>query len=197
MIYTTLRTLPKVTQMEILETGNVRLLSPEQDRIVDINELNGIWEDLQAEFNEKYNKQQHSKVFNIYREIEYLDKKHMIIKCAVDALEFDVDDDLIQLVQSHGYRLRMDNYNEDLKRVSRESEAILIKIKKFVEQLPKRSESESTAEVSIIENMSAFALILGYDFDFYTISVEKYHALEKQVKNKVAAIEKQNAKTKK
>ncbi len=40
-------------------------------------------------------------------------------------------------------------------------------------------------------------MVLGYDFDFYTVSVEKYHALEKQVKNKVAAIEKQNIKKKK
>ncbi|WP_445453088.1 hypothetical protein [Flavobacterium sp. 25HG05S-40] len=197
MIYKTLRTLPKVTQIEIIETGNIRLLCSNEEEI-DINELALIWEQLQADFNEKYNKQQHSKVFNVYKEIEYLDKKYTIIKCAVDSLEFNVDNDLIELLQSYGYRLTLENYNEDLKRIDRESEAITIKINKFKEKLPKQSEQTESSGFSIIENMGAFISILGFDFDFYTVSVEKYHdALEKQVKNKIAAIEKQNAKNKK
>lgn len=197
MIYKTLRTLPKVTQIEIIETGNIRLLCSNEEEI-DINELALIWEQLQADFNEKYNKQQHSKVFNVYKEIEYLDKKYTIIKCAVDSLEFNVDNDLIELLQSYGYRLTLENYNEDLKRIDRESEAITIKINKFKEKLPKQSEQTESSGFSIIENMGAFISILGFDFDFYKVSVEKYHdALEKQVKNKIAAIEKQNAKNKK
>lgn len=197
MIYKTLRTLPKVTQIEIIETGNLQLLCSKEEEC-DVNELALIWEKLQSDFNQKYNKEKQSKVFNVYREIEFLDKKYTIIKCAIESLSFDFNDELEAMLAEYGYRLSKENYIEDLKRIDRESEAITIKIKKFQEQLPKQSEEAQTSNFSIIENMGAFSSILGFDFDFYTVSVEKYHdALERQVKLKVAAIEKQNSKNKK
>lgn len=198
MIYKTLRTLPKVTQIEILETGNIQLLCSEGEECP-IEILAEIWEGLQADFNEKYNKQQHSKVFNVYREIDFLDKKYTIIKCAIDSLSFDYSEDLISLLQSYGYKLTDENYNDDLARIDRESEAIIIKIKKFQDQLPKQKEDSQTESsgFSVVESMGAFSAILGFDFDFYTISVEKYHVFENQVKQKVTALEKQNAKNKK
>jgi hypothetical protein len=44
--------------------------------------------------------------------------------------------------------------------------------------------------------MADYASFLGYDFDFYTISVEKFGAMQNTVKQKVASIEKQNSKNK-
>lgn len=196
MIYKNLRTLPKVTQLDIMDTGELNLLCSAGEE-VSIEELQAIWISIQEEFNQRYNKQKTSKVFNLYKEIEYLEKKYTIIKCAVDALSFDFHEELIELLQGYGYRLRKEFYNDDLKRIERESEAIVIKINRFVDQLPKPKKEAEHSDFSIIETMGAYSMILGYDFDFYTISVEKFHALENQVKNKLSSIEKQNTKKKK
>jgi len=196
MIYKSLRTLPKIVQMDIIATGDLSLLCSQEEEVPN-EELIAIWVSLQEEFNQRYNKQKTSKVFNIYKEIEFLEKKYTVIKCAVDALSFDVHDELIELLQAYGYTLRKDFYNEDLERIERESEAILIKINKFTDQLPKQKEKNEQSEASITEIMGAYSTILGYDFDFYTISVEKFHVMESQVKTKVSIIEKQNTKNKK
>jgi len=195
MIYDTLRKLPKVVQVEILETGDITLLNPENEN-VEIEKLLAIWDNLQEQFNEKYNKQESSKIFNVYKEIEYLDKKYNIIRYAVESLEFDQHQQLINMLHDYGYKLTKENYNEDLKRIHRESEGIITKIKHFLNMLPKKKET-SQNDTTIIDNMAAYSSILGYDFDFYTISVEKYHALEPIIKKKIDAIEKSNNSKKK
>lgn len=195
MIYDTLRKLPKVVQVEILETGDITLLNPDNEN-VEIEKLLAIWDNLQEQFNEKYNKQESSKIFNVYKEIEYLDKKYNIIRYAVEALEFDQHQQLINMLHDYGYKLTKENYNEDLKRIHGESEGIITKIKHFLNMLPKKKET-SQNDTTIIDNMAAYSSILGYDFDFYTISVEKYHALEPIIKKKIDAIEKSNNSKKK
>jgi len=190
MIYKTLRKLPMVTLIEIIDSGDVSLLSDEE---TSIEELVDVWNVVYKEYQEKYNKQNSNKVFNLSREIEYLDKKYFEIKLIVEALKFDVYPELIEILSDYGYRFRDEYYNEDLERVERESEGIIQKINLLKQGLPK-VETTSNEEFSIINIMASYASVLGYDFDFYTISVEKYHALEKQVKQKIAAIEKNNAK---
>ena len=80
MIYKTLRKLPMVTLIEIIDSGDVSLLSDEE---TPIDELVTIWNDLFEEYQNKYNKQNTNKVFNLSREIEYLEKKHFEIKLIV------------------------------------------------------------------------------------------------------------------
>ena len=195
MIYNSLRKLPMVTCVEIIDTNNFSLLSDEEDTPID--ELIEIWFPLFEEYKEKYGSKDNKKIFNLSREIEYLKQKHFIIKCAIDALWFDKNIDLIlMLTEDFGYKLSDENYIEDLNRIERESSGIILKIKMFEDQLPKEIENKEDAVSSIINVMAGYSSILGYDFDFYTISVEKFHALEKQVKNKIAIIEKQNTKNK-
>lgn len=195
MIYKTLRKLPMVTFTEIIESGDVSLLSDEE---TNIEELLKIWNELFEEYQKKYNKQNSSKVFNLEREIEYLDKKHFEIKLIIEALKFDVYPELITILRDYGYRFRDEFYNEDLERVERESKGIVQKINQLKQGLPKVEESKTdTQDNSIINLMASYSSVLGYDFDYYTTSVEKFKSLENQVKHKVAAIEKNNAKNKK
>jgi len=85
-----------------------------------------------------------------------------------------------------------------LERVERESKGIVQKINQLKQGLPDVDESKSESQDnSIINLMAGYSSVLGYDFDFYTISVEKFKSLENQVKQKIAAIEKNNAKNKK
>ena len=195
MIYKTLRKLPMVTFTEIIESSDVALLSDEE---TDINELVTIWNELFEEYQKKYNKQNSNKVFNLDKEIEYLDKKYLEIKLIIEALKFDVYPELILILRDYGYRFRDEFYNEDLERVERESKGIIQKINQLKQGLPKVDESKSdTQDNSIINLMASYSSVLGYDFDFYTTSVEKFKSLENQVKQKIAAIEKNNAKNKK
>lgn len=195
MIYKTLRKLPMVTFTEIIESGDITLLSDEE---TDINELVIIWNELFEEYQKKYNKQNSNKVFNLEREIEYLDKKHFEIKLIIEALKFDVYPELIAILRDYGYRFRDDFYNEDLERVERESKGIVQKINQLKQGLPKVEESGTESkDNSIINLMASYSSVLGYDYDYYTVSVEKFKSLEIQVKHKIAAIEKNNAKNKK
>lgn len=195
MIYKTLRKLPMVTYIEILESGDITLLSDEE---TDVNELVTIWNELSEQYNHKYNKQNSNKVFNLEREIEYLDKKYFEIKLIIEALKFDVYPELISILRDYGYRFRDEFYNEDLERVERESKGIVQKINQLKQGLPKVDESKSDSnDSSIINLMASYSSVLGYDFDYYTVSVEKFKSLENQVKQKIAAIEKNNAKNRK
>lgn len=191
MIYKSLRTLPMITYIDIVDTGDITLLSNED---ADLDILYPIWEGLYEEYQQRYNKQGSNKVFNVVKEIEYLEKKHLIIKSAVEALRFDLHQELIDLLLNLGYTLRITDYNADLDRIERESNGINSKIKMLASTLPKPAENNNQSNFSIVDLMAGYSSIMGFDFDFYTISVEKFHSLEKQVKQKVAAIEKQNAK---
>lgn len=195
MIYDNLRKLPKVTFIEIHETGNIRLLT-DDDKITDEN-LMELWTKLNDEFDSKYNKDnQVDKLFNVKKEIEFQTNRYLVIKYACDALLFSHDKSLIQLLKDNMYVVTDKNYIKDIERVLRDSEGILNKINKLKEQLPKENKSKQN-EYSIIDIMQSFADILGYNFDFYKISVEEFFVKEKAVINKIKLIEKQNQQNKK
>jgi len=193
MIYNSLRKLPMVTYLDIIDTGDISLLS---DQETPLEELLPIWEDLHETYKLKYDTQNHNKIFNLSKEIDFLVKKYDSIKLSVEALKFDANEALIQLLRDYGYTLRLDNYNDDILRISRESEGIINKINMIKNSLPKAVESEEKGSEVIISVMADYASFLGYDFDFYTISVEKFGAMQNTVKQKVASIEKQNSKNK-
>jgi hypothetical protein len=182
-----------ITFIEIIDDMDITRLSDEE---MPIEELIVIWEVMYQEYQDKYNKQNSNKVFSLSKEIEFLEKKYVIIKCAVEAMKFDVHSELISMLLDYGYRFNEQTYNEDLLRVERECEGIIQKIKLLKNSLPKEEKNNNDSGGTIINVMASYSSILGYDFDFYTISVEKFYSLENQVKQKVAAIEKQNAKKK-
>jgi len=96
MIYDKLRTLPKVIQIDIYNTGNLSLLSDEN---TPVSELEVIWERLEEEFTNRFNRFEKTKIFNLKKEIDYQDNRWTIIKSACEALNFDRNDDLIALLQ--------------------------------------------------------------------------------------------------
>lgn len=193
MIYDSLRKIPMVTFLEIIDSGDISLLSDEE---IPIEQLVEIWNNLYESYKSKYDSQNHNKVFNLSKEIDFLVKKYDSIKLSVEALKFDANDSIIQVLRDYGYTLRLENYNDDVARISRESEGIINKINQIKNSLPKAVESEEKGSEVIISVMADYASFLGYDFDFYTISVEKFGAMQNTVKQKVASIEKQNSKNK-
>ena len=195
IVYDTLRKLPKIIFIEIHETGNIRLLT-DDDSITD-DDLLELWTRLNDDFDLKYNKESKvDKLFNVKKEIEFQTNRYLVIKYACDALLFNKNETLIQLLKDNMYVVRDENYIKDIERVLRDSEGILNKISQLKKQLPKEKESTEN-EYSIIDIMQSFADILGYNFDFYKISVEEFFVKEKAVINKIKLIEKQNQPIKK
>lgn len=193
MIYKTLRKTPMITFIEIIDSGDISLLSDEE---TPIDELVSIWDMMYQEYQDKYNKQNSQKVFSLSKEMQYLEQKYFVIKFTVEALKYDIEPELIAMLLDYGYRFNDQTYNEDLVRVERECEGIIQKIKHLKNSLPKEQKSNNDSAGTIINVMASYSSILGYDFDFYTVSVEKFYSLENQVKQKVTAIEKQNVKKK-
>lgn len=194
MIYDKLRKLPKVVQMEIIETGDFTLLSDEN---TPIEKLIDLWDKLQTEFNNKYNKQGTNKIFNVGKEIEYQQTRYNIINSCCEQLLFESTPEIIEMLVEQGYSfdINSDNYRAQVDRIHRESKGIIIKINQLKNQLPKVNE-DKVSEYSIIDVMASYSAILAVALDFNTLSVEAFHAYESQVKAKIKNIESQANKSK-
>lgn len=191
MTYKTLRTLPMVLFHEIMQTNDYSLLSDDENA----EGLDILWNDLFEEYKNRYDNSNNKKIFNASREIAYLTNKYDEINLIVEALKFDASQKLIDILKEYGYKFEMPTYIEDLQRVERESNGILQKINALKKLLPPEpKETDDSKKYLIVDLMAGYTNVLGYDFDFYTISVEKFHALEKQVKNKISSVESQNRK---
>ena len=199
MIYTTLRVLPMVLFDEILSSGNYLLLSTEPDlKEEDHEQLQLLWDELNDEFQDKYNRQTKDKYFNVDKEVTYQSRRYEIINSACESLLFDKNQDLIDLLIEQGYTLRDEFYLQDLERIKKQSQGIIIKINSLIDTLPKPKPGQSKSDdYSIVDIMAGYVSVLGFDFDFYEISVEKFKALEKTVQRKIKAMESAKPKPKK
>ena len=189
MIYKTLRTLPMVIFMEIAKTGDLSLLSDEE---TPIEELAILWEELQ-EKHEGFSKDPNSdKVFSVSKEVDFQSNRYELIHFSCESLFFERDERLIEILKEYGYKITDNNYIADLNKVIKQSEGILIKINQLKDSLPKKQKESN--ETSIVDVLASYSSILGFDFDYFTCSVEKFYALEKMVKAKIKSIENNNKK---
>ncbi|WP_339889848.1 hypothetical protein [uncultured Flavobacterium sp.] len=191
-VYDSLRKLPKVIQIDIYETGNVRLLT--EDINVPDEILIEIWERLDEEYNSRNGNKEDSKILPIIKEIDYQANRYLIIKCACSSLLFDKNDDLILMLKEQGYSITDDNYINDIERILRESEGIILRIKKLKEQLPKEKKQTNQKKYSIVDIITSYGVILNYPIKPYEISVEEFESIEKSVHSKIESLEQQNTK---
>lgn len=205
MIYDSLRTLPKIVQIEIMQQKNIFLLDTEyqKDKELDYEYSQGLvdtWNRLDDEYRERFDKANNDKTQTVLKEIEYLENKYKVIQFTLDSLYFTKSDELIALLESkeYGYKINHDKYDESLEQIDRESQAIQTKINAFKKTLPQPKESDKGKEKNyvdeLLQSMAAISSTLGIDFDFYTVSVEKYEVLDAQAVKKVKALEKLQSK---
>lgn len=177
--------------VEIMQTGDLTLLADEE---ITSDELIAIWEKIEEDFQRLSGNKDVDKIFNVSKEIEYQENRYDLINHSCDALIFDKNERLIQLLEDEGYSINTENYINDVERIYRQSNGILNRIKQLKDLLPKEKTSKSKDENSIVDVMASYSSILGFDFEFFTCSVEKFFSLEKMVKAKLKAIEKNNPK---
>ena len=195
MIYKTLETTPYKVILKIVNdpASNLHLLTDEENP--DTEKLGEIWGAIFQEIIELDNSNASDEILKIEREISALKCKHDFIQLSVLALEFDYDEELANILLSYGYTITNENYYPDLEKVRRESKAILTTVKKYENKLPKQEEGEEFKKINIDEVLAFYCTVLGgLDFDYNTVSYTKVMALQKQVTEKIKAIEESNRK---
>lgn len=190
MIYDSLEILPYKIFMRIVENPSlIHLLSTNKDEDFDV--LKPIWKSLFDEYKEISPEKEEMKLLNFKKEIEFLECKHKGIAVALTALDFDYNQDLVDILLGYGYKLSKETYYDDLKRIERESEALLMKAKNIKKRLPKEDANSVSTKVTIDRVFAFYSSVLGYDFDYNTVSVTKVLALKDQVDSKLKSIEKE------
>lgn len=195
MIYKTLETTPYKVILKIVNdpASNLHLLTDEENP--DTEKLGEIWAAIFQEIIELDNSNASDEILKIEREISALKCKHDFIQLSVLALEFDYEEELANILMSYGYTITNENYYPDLEKVRRESKAILTTVKKYENKLPKQEEGEEFKKINIDEVLAFYCTVLGgLDFDYNTVSYTKVIALQKQVNEKIKAIEESNRK---
>jgi hypothetical protein len=195
MTYKTLETTPYKVMLKIINdpVSNLHLLT--NDEAPDFEKLGGIWVSIFEELIDLDNSNASDEILQIEREISALKCKHDFIQLSILALEFDYDQELADMLRGYGYTITNENYYPDLDRVRRESKAILTTVKKYQNKLPKQEESGDFTKVNIDEVLAFYCTVLGgLDFDYNTVTYTKVMALQKQVFEKIKAIEENNQK---
>lgn len=195
MTYKTLETTPYKVILKIVNdpVSNLHLLTDEENP--DFEKLGAIWMAIYEELIALDTNNDSDKILQIEREISALKCKHDFIQLSILALEFDYDEELANILRGYGYRIAIENYYPDLERVRRESKAILTTVKKYENKLPKQEEGADFTKVNIDEVLAFYCTVLGgLDFDYNTVSYTKVMALQKQVSEKIKAIEENNRK---
>lgn len=196
MIFDSLDKIPYKLFFKIADTLDVSLLSDtEQDSDV----LLEIWQTLHEEHLNRKGSYQEKKTFRISKEIDSLECKYKATLMACQALKFDFDNDLFELLTiEYGFTLRTDDeivYYQDIERIERESKSFKVKIGVLSKLLPKEEQGD---HYNVDDVMASYCSILGFQIgDFNAITYTAFYGYEKQVHAKIESIKKQELKSKK
>lgn len=195
MIYDSLEIIPYKIFMRIVEDASlIHLLSSNKEEDKEL--LQKIWNDLFQEYTAISPEKEEMKLLQLEKEIAFIECKHKGIMVALTALDFDYNQELVDILLGYGYKLSKETYYDDLKRIEREASALEMKAKNIKKRLPKKDANSVSTKVSIDRVFAFYSSVLGYDFDYNTVSVTKVLALKEQVNAKLKSIEEQIQKNK-
>lgn len=195
MIYDSLEIIPYKIFMRIVEDNSlIHLLSSNKEEDKEL--LENIWNELFQEYTAISPEKEEMKLLQLEKEIAFIECKHKGIMVALTALDFDYNQELVDILLSYGYKLSKETYYDDLKRIEREASALEMKAKNIKKRLPKKDANSVSTKVSIDRVFAFYSSVLGYDFDYNTVSVTKVLALKEQVNAKLKSIEEQIQKNK-
>lgn len=198
MIYDSLETLPYKLFVKIASNNdNINLLSTVPVQENELEKLREIWKELFEEYKIISPNQEEYKLLGLKKDIGFLECKHKAISVALVALDFEYNQELVDILISYGYTLTKENYYEDLKRISRESDGLLMKARNIKKRLPKVDENSVSTKVSLDRLFAFYTSVLGIDFDYNGISVTKFLGLKEQVDSKLKIAKEQAEKNKK
>lgn len=125
MKYQNLNTLPLKVYQKIKDNipENIHLLSTDDSE--KLPDLINHWNNMDRNFKEidKITKSNGFSIVKVIIELAYLKKKHHVIYLSLKALEFAYNQDLIDLIRSHGYQISRRTLKADIKKLHKIIEA--------------------------------------------------------------------------
>lgn len=197
--YDALDNIPKKVFIRIMETGNVSLLSNIE---TDEKKLIEIWEVL-MQLHLDYNPTPESqRIFRLSKQVDMIEGKLNQIIFGLESLRFEFNQDEFDRINSMGYRIRLklledgetycnETYHSDIDKVERDISSLIIKAKTIKQLLPKNDEK---AKHTIDDVMASYSAILGFGFNFNSITYTEFHGYARQVDLKIKALESQKPK---
>ena len=167
--------IPAKIYFKIIETGNLSLLSNES---LPNNQLQTIWNKIESDYNAVFPNKEINRVIDVSKNIESLEAKYRSIKHAVYCLKLSKDDELIELLNKHGFALS-NNYMENLTRVEKESDTILLQISKLKQDLPEPFDEESNEKTSFEYVVLSYCVLTGLSYKPSSILLLEYNPLIK------------------
>ena len=178
MKYQNLNTLPLKVYGKIKCNipDNIHLLSP--DNSEKIPDLINHWNNIDCNFQEidKITKSKGFSIVKIIIELAYLKKKYHIIFLSLKALEFAYNQELVNLIQSHGYRISRKNLKSDITRLYKTIEVQT----EFIEFLP-----EDINQYDLMDYYCCWMIILNkyLDISYDTVTVGTYFDIQQEAIN--------------
>ncbi len=192
MIYDSLDTLPVKTFYKIQETGNFKLLNPDDESE---NETKELFDRLSDEFNKLDKGSSYEREFLLQKEIAHLEAKQNLCALAVEILRFELNQEVKESLEKElHFKVRTKNtayYYKDLGRAESKISLLKVKIERLKEQLKSNNSNSSNLLQTIDDVLASISSILGVSFDFNTLTCTPYLAYKKQTESKVKSQEKQ------
>lgn len=197
-MYRSLDTIPFKMFIRIVENLEFTyLLANEDCELLDYSPeeillFNQTWNKIYNSYLQLKPNEEEKKTLTIKSKIEYLESKYKLILMCCNCLRFDYDPDIIKILINFGYTITDLNYYNDIDRIERESENLLVKCENYIKQLPEVVEVESNNNSASVDDMLAsISTVLGIYFDFNLVSYSTVNSYLKQVKSKISALESQ------
>ncbi len=185
MIYNSVQIIPAKLFFHISETEEYGLLS---DKKLDSDQLKTIWLILEEEHKKLNPNKKVNKTLDLSKKIEELYAKHQKILLAVQYLKSRRDEDLIELLEKSNYHFDLQDYDNSLERIERESQSILIRIESLEKKLPKPTTTKET--VTFDQTVMSYSAFSGSGFiNPNKITLSQYYALINIGNNKMKALE--------
>lgn len=184
MIYNRLDIIPLKLFLEVYQTENLTLLTDEVDSFLNIKET---WLKMKKDYEDLGLSGKTNKLINLIGRIQSLKVKYDYIGFSVKSLNFDPDDvDMMAGLNGIGYKINRKTYLEDLDRISRESQSLLLKVKRLEQKLPKKETKNTTTIDKVI---LGYCAITGLNFDTNKITVIQFHSLKELAEEKIKQME--------
>lgn len=173
--------------LKVLETKDFSHLSKKEKVKEKIAEH---WDRLLEEFETLSGNRKKNKQLSINSRIESLKAKFNAINISCDVLLFRREQEAIEILKEHYFFLDETNYTKDIERIKKESESILIQIKKLESQLPEDKNITPGNTKHIDQVILGYCSFLGVQIKPNDCTVTEFKAMEKLFENKLKQLEK-------
>lgn len=127
------------------------------------------------------------KTFDLQRKIEKLRLKYQVVQSCCEGLLFDYNQDYVDILSENNYKIDENkDYLEEIDRIQKKSNSILIRIERYVREMPKDTEEKAS---NIDKIIIAYCSIIGVSSRPNETTVTEFSAYKELAEEKIKNIE--------